>query len=672
MMGHPALKRARDRLETAVPRLVRALPLPLLAAWATGYALWALTHRHILPLSLTNTVLPADRKIGLVFVGVSVAVACALMIGWRVYRRLRPAAPVARPYGGARALLGLPLAFPFAVAAFTPAVEAKYPIATALSIITAAVCFMAFLYGLAAFERRGAVPKETPTSPSEWLQRLAKLAPVLALGILWAAYAVGFSYASTRIIEALNTPLWDLGIYDNLLFHTSHGDILGSSIVKGNTHTTSHVDPIIIILSLFYRLHPDIHFLLVVQSLWCGAGVIPAYLLGKRHLESRWAGVAVAAVYALQPALHGANLNSFHSLTLIVPPVLFAWYFIDSGRYLRFLLTLPFIWIVREDAALLSVFIGASMLTVKDEKGRVTAALVAILLSAAYFLVVKHFFMATHDVFMKSRNAYDYSFVYEFMIPNGKGMKEYFISILTNPMGVLRFAFDTEQLSFVFKMFGPLLFIPLLARTGRLALLYGFLFLLLASHRPMHGTNVQYAMVLLPILIGLLPSGMRTLIDLPLFENRLTRMKRTFVLTLGLLACSVLFACKFGALAPNQNCIAIPRSFDKLMTEREEFISQMVEKIPPRASVVASHKLLPFVSNRMDAYVFDSARNRPKKPADFYFIDRVKLSKEESADTTLFWKRVKKKYKAVGARHGVALYRRIPDAAVPSNPSKEK
>jgi len=57
-------------------------------------------------------------------------------------------------------------------------------------------------------------------------------------------------------------------------------------------------------------------------------GVVPAYLLARGRLDSRLAGVALAAMYAVYPALHGANMYEFHSLTLLSPLVLTLLYFL--------------------------------------------------------------------------------------------------------------------------------------------------------------------------------------------------------------------------------------------------------------------------------------------------------------------------------------------------------
>ena len=62
------------------------------------------------------------------------------------------------------------------------------------------------------------------------------------------------------------------------------------------------------ILSPLYRLWPRAEFLLALQAVWCGAGVIAVYLIGRYQLGSRAWGLIWAVVYALHPALHGANL----------------------------------------------------------------------------------------------------------------------------------------------------------------------------------------------------------------------------------------------------------------------------------------------------------------------------------------------------------------------------
>src|SRR5439155_12102520 len=122
-----------------------------------------------------------------------------------------------------------------------------------------------------------------------------------------------------------------LGFYDNIFYQSIHGHPLGCSFVKTGYHGSSHFDPILVLLSPLYLVWPRAELLLVLQSVWLGSGVVPVYLLARAQRASRAAAIALATMYAVYPALHGANAYEFHSLTLAVPLVLWLLFFLETG-----------------------------------------------------------------------------------------------------------------------------------------------------------------------------------------------------------------------------------------------------------------------------------------------------------------------------------------------------
>src|SRR5262249_60600206 len=52
-------------------------------------------------------------------------------------------------------------------------------------------------------------------------------------------------------------------------------------------HGSAHFDPILVVLSPLYLLYPRAEMILVLQCLWVGGGVVPAYLIAQDKLGSR-------------------------------------------------------------------------------------------------------------------------------------------------------------------------------------------------------------------------------------------------------------------------------------------------------------------------------------------------------------------------------------------------
>src|SRR5262249_18880963 len=157
---------------------------------------------------------------------------------------------------------------------------------------------------------------------------------------------------AVRQHHAFGTSIFDLAIYDNLFYQSAHGRFLDTNFVKGGSHLSGHFDPILAILSPLYLLWPRAGCLLVLQSIWPAAGASRRLFVVRRH-TGPWVAAAAAAVYLMHPALHGANLYDFHSLTLSIPLVIAAIGLLDAGRVRAYLFLLPVLLLVREDVSLL-------------------------------------------------------------------------------------------------------------------------------------------------------------------------------------------------------------------------------------------------------------------------------------------------------------------------------
>jgi len=176
-----------------------------------------------------------------------------------------------------------------------------------------------------------------------WRKLLEKAAPFIAALVvagIWLGYSYFFSRLAITQHQAFGTRTIDLGYYDNIFYQSIHGRPLACSLLRSGTHASAHFDPILVVMSPLYLIYPRAELLLSLQSVWLGSGAIPAYLLGKHHLDSRQAGIIMAIVYALYPALHGANMYEFHSLSLIAMPMLWVLYFLEKKNKLGYFVML--------------------------------------------------------------------------------------------------------------------------------------------------------------------------------------------------------------------------------------------------------------------------------------------------------------------------------------------
>lgn len=418
--------------------------------------------------------------------------------------------------------------------------------------------------------------------------------------VLWATYVVIFVRIAIVNHHSLNTRLVDLGLYDNIFYNSSHGDPLGCSFLRGGNHAAAHFDPILVILSPLYRLYPRAEFLLVLQVVWCGAGVVGTYLLGRRQLDSRAWGLAFALVYALHPALHGANLYEFHSLTLLIAPLMFALHFLFAGKQVAYFVMLALLLLIREDVSLLMCFVGAYAL-LSGEKPLKRVGWATILASIAYFLVAKLVFMSSPEIFNEGEGAYGFGYYYKEMMAGNKNGGSFLTTLLTNPAYVVAVATKKQKLLYLLLIFAPMLFTPAWAGRARLMLVYGFVFILLASRAAVYSPHFQYSAVLLPVAIGIAPLGVRTLRQRRAHDRGFSGALLGSVLIAALLA-----SWKFGAIVPNDSFragfVKLARKWDDTAAQRYEDFREIVSLIGPDDSVSATDRVGSHISNRARAY----------------------------------------------------------------------
>ena len=569
---------------------------PTVVAVALGATLFAATHADLLPAMFENKLTADERRVGLVYLAGSLVAIAAFYLGALVVRHRDHWPPGFERAAHLHPYLSFVLSGPAIVALTEPKIETQHQWRTWLYIGLAVLAWWPTLRALSS-DWKGWQPRRILSD------RQRDAVSLVAVFGLWAAYAWVFANLAINTHHGFHMRLIDLGIYDNVFFQSSHGRPLGCSFLRGGTHVTAHFDPILVILSPLYRLWPRAEFLLTLQAVWCGAGVIAAYLIGRHQLNSRVWGLVWAVVYAVHPALHGANLYEFHSLTLLFTPLLFALYFLLSGKLRLYFVMLAVLLIVREDVSLVLCFVGLYAL-ISGEPGYKRAGWITILVSLVYLVVAKTVFMSAPGLLNQGPGAYGYHYYYKDMIPNGLAEIDFFTTLLTNPAFVVALVAREAKIHYLLVIFAPLLFLPAWAGRARVMLLYGFIFILLASRTAVYSTHFQYSAVLLPVAIALAPLGLRLL-----REARPKDTGLTTVIMGCVLVASLLVSWKHGAVLENSSFRGgfrpIVRTWTEPLQERYDSFLELVSVIEPDASVSATDRVGAHVSNRAEVHRLD-------------------------------------------------------------------
>jgi uncharacterized membrane protein len=154
-------------------------------------------------------------------------------------------------------------------------------------------------------------------------------------------YAVLFAVAAALHYFAFASGRLDLGDMVQAIWSTSHGHLL--QVTTSTGHETvrlgAHVDPLLVLLVPLWWLWSSPLMLLVLQALAVSAGALPVYWLGRKHLATQGRAAALAAAYLVYPATQFnayTPITGFHPVSLAVPLILFAIWFLDEGRLAPF------------------------------------------------------------------------------------------------------------------------------------------------------------------------------------------------------------------------------------------------------------------------------------------------------------------------------------------------
>jgi len=156
-----------------------------------------------------------------------------------------------------------------------------------------------------------------------------------------ATYAALFTVTAAVHYLAFEEARFDLGNMVQTVWSTAHGDLLGMTSLTGEhgVRLGSHVDPFLALLVPLWWVWSSPLMLLVVQALAVTSGVYPVYRLARKHLGTERAAGHFAFAYLLFPATQFNAFTvgtGFHSVSIAVPLLLYAIWFLDEKRLVPF------------------------------------------------------------------------------------------------------------------------------------------------------------------------------------------------------------------------------------------------------------------------------------------------------------------------------------------------
>jgi len=434
---------------------------------------------------------------------------------------------------------------------------------------------------------------------------LSILVIVMAIGV----YALIFSYFAIMKDFGFRTYAWDLGIFNQALWTTSHNgkffyytcELL---INPSGSFFGIHFSPILFLVLPFYMVYPASQTLLAIQSFILALGAVPLYKLVKDVLKYRVAGFVFVLVYLLYPPLQGVNWFDFHVQCFLPLFFLSAVYFFEKQNWKAYFLFIFLSLMVEEHASLIVMFIGIfgflqhktqiiSILKAKNFKDAVFFVPVATMVLAVLWYVMTSW---VRDYFFPINP----SFLYEF-----KAAANWSILGFQDPIMIPLYVFlyparaisaigydFLAKVGYLLILLGPLALKPFSSMKHVLPAVPWLFFALFSNYQPYYGIFNQYpAYVISFIFIAAVYAISKE-------GNNLKVLKKPLA---TIFLCSLAAFMLVSPLSPVVS-IVYPEYGLSPITEHEEFIHEILTYVPANASVMTQSNIFPHVSSRINAY----------------------------------------------------------------------
>jgi uncharacterized membrane protein len=398
---------------------------------------------------------------------------------------------------------------------------------------------------------------------------------LLFSGIIFVAFTGGCT--ALRVLT-FSSPNFDLGLFSQMFHYmktkftmntTSERDMLLS-------HMHIHVSYDYYLLLPFYAVFSSPVTLQVMQAVVIALGIIPLVGICKNHGLSSFETLLAGVAYFAYPVMSGGCFYDIHE-NLFLPLVIFCLlYFFEKEKFAGVLISLVFLFGVKEDAAIYGACIALYMLLCK-RKAYWKQSVSVLVLCIFYFMFTSWYLSATGEGVMSYR--------FSNMMYGGDSMLAIIQTVLADPVYILTQIFVPEKVEFLIQTVAALAFLPLLTKKWeRLILFVPFvLFNLMSDYTYFHSIYFQYVFGSGTLLVYLAVVNGAELSD--------SLKKRAF----PMLAVSCLLM--FNATVFQRGSI-VKEYFNEENQKTYAVINEALSLIPDDAEVTATTFLCPALSDR--------------------------------------------------------------------------
>ena len=443
----------------------------------------------------------------------------------------------------------------------------------------------------------------------------------VSVGLMMVLYLAYFGWFTLRAYDTFVYQAHDLGIYDQAVWNTLHGQPFRSTLEEPyDSLLGDHFEPILLLIAPIYALWPSPKTLLLIQTAALTLGALPVYLLAKDRLRPKPAGaqtdsrallvevsaLGFAGVYLLYPAVHSANVFEFHPSALAISLLLYTIYFLRKRRFAAYFVFLVLSMGTKEVLPLTTLALGLYALVFEKKRmvGLATIAASALWFGLAVFIIIPHFSPEGQSQYF----AEYYGWL-------GGSAGEVVANLLTHPgLGWERLT-RQDSLLYMHRLLLPAGYVSLLGLPTLLVAAPALLLNVLSDFSFQHNALnfFQYAAAIAPFVVvaaidgtAFLAHGLRSLWERFHQQAGSTEFWGSWV------AAAVVALSLVTSLATQRDHGYLPFSRDFYLAPRDEkaaSVEALVQQVPPQASVSTDRIPGPHLSQRPNLYLYPSMHN---------------------------------------------------------------
>ena len=409
---------------------------------------------------------------------------------------------------------------------------------------------------------------------------------VLATAVCMTVFVAATTIAKHNIF---GTACHDFGLFAQM-YHSLAQNLKATTTCerdKALSHFYIHSSYIYYLLVPFYKLIPKPQTLLAAQAVLAVGGIIPMFLIAKRHHFKGLSLIFISFAYIFSIAIIGPCYYDFHENAFL--PTLLMWLFwaLDSKRMIPSWIFAFLVCMVKEDAPLYIVCIGLFFFFEnRDDKKRWHGLLMTVI-SGAYMMFITSWLTANGDGSVMTSIRFG-----NLMINPDGGLTEVIKNVLLDPAYFFSLLIHEDTLQFFLQVMLPLLFLPFCTKKiHRFWLMIPFLIMNMSVGAGYgYAANVGFHYIFGPVCL-LIYMAILNMDDIG------DGKKQELAIVLGTTAIVFFFGTLSHQYSSLPNYKASKESFQK--------VDEVLNSIPKDAALAASAFMVSHCWDRDELYLFD-------------------------------------------------------------------